>query len=270
MLWQRLISFMINRCVMKHAHYFSPLFTIAAGFIFSGFLSLPANAGLVVTGTRFVLPAPQTALGITVQNTGSSSFLVKSQVQSEDGQEQGNTIYTRPTGAEINPSFVVTPPLFVLGAGNTNQLRLTCLECTKLPKDRESLFRVSISAIPSGKAPANSVQLAIRSNFKLFYRPEGLSGRPDTAYQQLLWQRQGKIVTVSNPTPYYVTLFKMMVNQRSLHNPGMVPPFSSVSQPWCAASGSCTIEWQTLDDFGGEKTPWSVVPSSQKQPGRAE
>lgn len=257
--------FMIDRFPMKHVRPFLALPAITAGFILSAFISLPANAGLVVTGTRFVLPAPQTALGITVQNTGSSSLLVKSKVEFDHGQQQ-----TKPRSAESNASFVLTPPLFVLRAGKSNQLRLTCLECATLPADRESLFRLSISAIPSGKAPENSVQLAIRSHFKLFYRPEGLSGRADSAYQRLQWQRQGKMVTVSNPSPYYVTLFKMTVNHRPLNNPGMVPPFSTVSQPWCVDSGSCTIEWQTLDDFGGEKAPWIVVPTAQKRPGRAE
>ncbi|MCU6317026.1 fimbrial biogenesis chaperone [Klebsiella aerogenes] len=261
--------FMINSFTMKHLQSFSALPAFVAGFILSGFFSLPANAGLVVTGTRFVLPAPQTALGITVQNTGPSSLLVKSQVQLDRSQPQMNKAGSRTVDAESDASFVLTPPLFVLRAEKSNQLRLTCLECAKLPPDRESLFRLSISAIPSGKAPENSVQLAIRSHFKLFYRPEGLSGSADTAYQRLQWQRRGKMVTVSNPSPYYVTLFKMTVNHRPLNNPGMVPPFSTVSQPWCVDSGSCTIEWQTLDDFGGEKTPWIVVPTAQKRPGRA-
>ncbi|STW66281.1 fimbrial chaperone BcfG [Klebsiella michiganensis] len=41
---------------------------------------------------------------------------------------------------------------------------------------------------------------------KLFYRPKGVQGDSQQAYRQLTWRRQGKTVTVQNPTPFYVTL----------------------------------------------------------------
>lgn len=233
----------------------------------------PLQAGLVVNGTRFVLPAPATSRAVAVQNTGTSDILVRSQILADRGEDVSGSVPDKagPTamgaGGEEAIPFVITPPLFALAAGKSNQLRLTCLECDKLPVDRESLFRLSMSAIPSGKAPPNSVQVAIRSSFKLFYRPENLPGNPGEAYQQLQWRRQGAQIAVHNRTPYYVTLFKMSVNGRLLNNPGMVAPFSTRTQPWCPDSGVCRIQWHTLDDFGAEKSAWVVVPSETAQSG---
>ncbi len=56
-----------------------------------------------------------------------------------------------------------------------------------LPADRESLFTLSIAAIPSGKPEANRVQMAFRSALKLLYRPDGLAGNPQQAYRHLIW-----------------------------------------------------------------------------------
>lgn len=221
--------------------------------------STPASAGLVVTGTRFVLSAPADSLGISVENTGTADILVHSQVVREE-HDRGRENRGGTSQDVKHTPFVVTPPLFVLSGGKSNQLRLTCLECRQEPADRESLFQLSVSAIPAGKAPPDSVQLAVRSHFKLFYRPAGLKGDPDKAYQQLTWRRMGNTVIVQNPTPYYVTLFKMTVNHRLQANPGMVPPYSTRSESWCPESGACEIQWKTLNDFGGESSFMRVSP----------
>lgn len=236
-------------------------------------LSVAARAGLVVNGTRFVLPAPATSQAITVQNTGATDILVRSQILADQGEDQKGSVPDKPgpvpasTKAKEGVPFVITPPLFALAGGKSNQLRLTCLECDQLPTDRESLFRLSMSAIPSGKAPPNTVQIAIRSSFKLFYRPAGLPGNATTAYQQLQWRRQGARIAVRNPTPYYVTLFKMQVNGRQLNVPGMVPPYTTRTQSWCPETGGCAIRWQTLDDFSAELAPWAITPSGSFHPG---
>lgn len=84
-----------------------------------------------------------------------------------------------------------------------------------LPADRESLFTLSIAAIPSGKPEANRVQMAFRSALKLLYRPDGLAGNPQQAYRHLIWSLTPDGATVRNPTPYYVTLFLLRANERA-------------------------------------------------------
>ncbi len=236
-----------------------------------GLFSLPGHAGMVVNGTRFVFAASDHAKSITVRNTGNESFLVKSQVIPDDGRELSGTVSDHPAGGSANNNpFVITPPLFLLGAGRSSQLRLECISCESLPHNRESLYRLGISAIPGGGKPStNVVQLAVRSTFKLFYRPAGLSGEPGLAYQQLQWERHGTNVVVHNQTPYYVTLFGMNVNHKKVAESGMVAPYSSRTESWCPASGKCEIEWASLNDFGGITPSWSVSPEAVAKTGAA-
>lgn len=232
--------------------------------------SLYSHAGMVVGGTRFVFSADEHGKSIPVKNTGKEGFLVKSQIVADNGNELSGMVNERPgnNAREDNP-FVITPPLFLLGAGKSNQLRLECLSCQSLPADRESLFRLGISAIPGGKPAVNSVQLAVRSTFKLFYRPKGLPGEPGRAYQQLQWKREGKSVVVRNPTPYYVTFFELTVNNKEVHHSGMVAPYSSRTQDWCPATGSCEIQWKSINDFGGITPAWSITPDKVNKSGTA-
>jgi P pilus assembly chaperone PapD len=213
---------------------------------------LPVRAGLVVYGTRFVVTEEAPALGITVKNTGDSSVLVHSLVGAEDGGSENTK----------NVPFVITPPLFSLSPGRSNVLRLICPDCSRLPKERESAFLLSIAEIPSGIAGSDTVQLAVRSHFKLFWRPTGLLGEPESAYKQLRWQREDKYVSVHNPTPYFVTLFKVIVNGRKQPIAGMVPPFGKRRFQWCQSgtTSACDIQWKSLDDYATEQPAWRVIP----------
>ncbi|MGV0243247.1 fimbrial biogenesis chaperone (plasmid) [Klebsiella aerogenes] len=237
--------------------YFSRL-TLALGAI-SALFSVQGYAGIVVSGTRFVVTASEHSKSITVRNTGNEGFLVKSEVLPDKGEELEGTDNLKKYSYGENP-FAITPPLYLLNAGKESKLRLECVSCQDLPKDRETFYRLGISAIPGGKPGANTVQLAIRSTFKLFYRPDGLPGKANDAYKKLKWKREGKNIVVNNPSPYYVTLFELSVNNKKVRNPGMVAPFSSRIQPWCPATGSCQLKWTTLNDFGGVTPEWSVTP----------
>lgn len=68
--------------------------------------------------------------------------------------------------ADNNKSpFIVTPPLFRLDAGDSNDLRVL-LTSPQLPSDRESLFTLNIKVIPANTAPAGETfcNLLLRIN----------------------------------------------------------------------------------------------------------
>ncbi|EHC96399.1 Fimbrial chaperone [Salmonella enterica subsp. enterica serovar Rubislaw str. A4-653] len=148
----------------------------------------------------------------------------------------------------------------MLSARQENSMRVVYTG-EPLPADRESLFTLSIAAIPSGKPEANRVQMAFRSALKLLYRPEGLAGNPQQAYRHLIWSLTPDGATVRNPTPYYVTLFLLRANERAQDNAGVVAPFATRQTDWCRAHGSlhcalcrhtvrCTVRWQSINDYG--------------------
>lgn len=216
------------------------LFFLVALWIFLPFA--PAGAGVVIGGTRFIYEAGRASLSVPVRNTSDTRWLINSHVSDA-------TRWPGAVAANTGPSpFWVTPPLFTLAAGQENTLRLV-YGGAALPNDKESLFTLSIAAIPSGKPGSHSVQMGFRSSMKLIYRPAGLAGDPASAYRQLRWARRRNGLAVSNPTPYYVTLFSLDINGRPVDNAGVVAPFATRLIDGCAQA-ACQVRWQSINDDG--------------------
>ena len=148
--------------------------------------------------------------------------------------------------------FIVTPPLFRINPGEENILRIVRTGGS-LPEDRESVFWLNVKSIPAtdDSVPHNNVlQVVVKSRLKLFYRPAGMEGQPETAYHHLSIARSGNRLTVSNPTPYYVTLFTLKADGQEIKEADMVPPKGSVSFTLPSATAS-TVTWQAISDYGG-------------------
>lgn len=148
--------------------------------------------------------------------------------------------------------FIVTPPLFRINPGEENMLRIVRTGGS-LPQDRESVFWLNVKSIPAtddSKPRTNVLQVVVKSRLKLFYRPAGLEGQPETAYHQLSVARSGNRLTLSNPTPYYVTLFTLKVDGQEIKEADMVPPKGSANFTLPSASVS-TVAWQAISDYGG-------------------
>ena len=212
--------------------------------VMSWLLPIPvAQAGVVIGGTRFIYHAQMPTLSVPVSNTSSESWLIDSHIQSAQ----------RWPGAAIaagnRPPFIITPPLFRLAAEQENTLRVTWTG-DALPSDRESLFTLSIAAIPSGKPGDHHVQMAFRSALKLIYRPAGLAGNPQQAYRGLRWTLTPEGLSVQNPGPYYVTLFSLKANGRPIDTAGVVAPFSTRKTDWCQRAPRCEVRWQSINDYG--------------------
>lgn len=192
-----------------------------------------AAAGVALGSTRVIYPQDAKQTSINVINSDlHDSFLVQSWIS----DDKGNKV----------PTFFVTPPLFVLKPGKVNILRMI-YSGPALPDDRESVFYLNNKAIPSlGKsAPAgNSLQIATQSVIKLFVRPAHLTVKPADAAAMLRCRGEGPNLTVSNPSPYFVTLVNVTVGGKKQPNM-MVPP---KGRETIKAAGAVT--YQTLNDFG--------------------
>ncbi len=197
-----------------------------------------ATAGVGLGATRVVYPSDQKQVTLGVSNNDDKgTFLIQSWVENADGQKDGR--------------FVITPPLFLMQGKKENTLRIIDATNHSLPKDRESLFWVNVKAIPSldkSQQQDNTLQLAITSRIKLFYRPRGLNIAPDKAPEQLRFKRSGNVLSIVNPTPYFVTLTELNAGIRIL--PGtMVLPMDSATVTLPADAGSA-ITYRTINDYG--------------------
>lgn len=234
--------------------------------LLSALLTANGHAGIMIGGTRFIYHEEnEKGLSFLVKNSDNSPYLIQTKILPDN--TQGNNIQQALPNSGL-ANFVATPPLLPLRKKQENYIRVIRTE-GKLPNDRESLFQLSITAIPSGRPTGNDLQLAIRSRYKLIYRPSGLKGEPNQAYQQLRWQRHGDLVTVENPTPYYVTLFQMDINGKLQPAKGVVAPFGSRTESWCPKNGGCDLKWQSLDDLGTPTPTWAINPNATASLGNA-
>ncbi|MDU4223946.1 MAG: molecular chaperone [Enterobacter asburiae] len=99
-----------------------------------------------------------------------------------------------------------------------------------LPEDRETLYWMTVKAIPqqAKSGTGNTLQFASANRIKVFYRPEGLSETPGEAWKKLAGAYRAGKVTLSNPTPYYLTTINVKIDGMPVQ-PVMVPPKGSVT-----------------------------------------
>ncbi len=117
-------------------------------------LSAQAGSGGISLGqTRVIFSSADKAQTLTVSNSGQQAYLVQARVQ--NGLDD-----TTPA------PFIVTPPLFSLQGDSRQLLRLLPQGAT-LPTDQESLFYLSISAIPAQAEPVTAAESAVgRGTFR--------------------------------------------------------------------------------------------------------
>lgn len=219
-----------------------------------------ASASVVIGGTRVVFPAANGEVTVRLNNAGETPALVEAWI--DDGQPDS-------TPDTSHVPFLITPPLARMNAGKGQSLRIVYTG-QPLPKDRESLFWLNVLEIPPKPVAKpgeeqNTLQFAVRSRLKLFFRPAGLVGDVATAPAKITWSvvadGVGYALEAHNPTPYYVTFSQLSLHVGGVNyalGSGMVAPAASLRLPvknltHPAAAGS-QIDYATVDDYGAGKS----------------
>lgn len=208
------------------------------------------SAGIAFHVLR-VIYAEADKLGVTLtaSNNSPTPFLMQSWIRPVD-PDTGD-VDLRWHGSPVMP-FIVTPPLARTEPDGELVVRIRRND-VPLPRDRESVFFVSMKALPAQQKDQKQVVITVVSNLKLFYRPAGLSKRAvaDMA-PRLTFSREGNRLTANNPTPYWLTFSRLQVGSVTLEKPAlrlMVPPFGSRTYVLpSAASGQ--VSWQLIDEDG--------------------
>lgn len=226
-----------------------------------------AHASVIISGTRVVFPAKDGEVTVRLTNDNTRPALVEAWVDSGDPSS---------TPDKANAPFLITPPLFRMEAHRDQSLRII-FTSAQLPGDRESLFWLNVLEIPpkpSGPqfAGKNTLQFAIRSRLKLFYRPANLAGDANNAPGQLTWKAvadgHGYALEAHNPTPYYITIAKvsLTIDGKSYSTDiGMVDPLGTlrlkIKGLTAAPAAGSSVAYDCINDFGaGASFKGSVVP----------
>ncbi|AYV13682.1 fimbria/pilus periplasmic chaperone [Shewanella algae] len=164
-----------------------------------GALSTSANAAVTMDRTRVIFPGQNDSISLNVINTNKAlPYLAQAWLENSQGQK-------------VNSPFMVLPPIQRLEANSQSLLKIQALPvAAQLPQDRETLFYFNLREIPPKSDKANTLQLALQTRVKFFYRPSSLIPKKDEAkvrwQEQLVLHQELGRYRLENPTPYFVTV----------------------------------------------------------------
>ncbi|EKI0254623.1 molecular chaperone [Enterobacter asburiae] len=206
-------------------------------------------ANIVINGTRVLYPENNKEVIVQLINTGDAPALVQSWI--DDGD-----INSTPETAKV--PFLLSPPVVKVNEHNGQQLRIKKLPAN-LPADRESVFFLNVLDIPpkpENVQNQNTVQLAIKSRIKMFYRPAALTGTLDDATKKLTLIASGKQFRIVNESPFHITVANISQGKtKLLQESPMVSPFGQLTVATKnAVTRGQTYQLMYVDDLGAYKT----------------
>lgn len=220
--------------------------------LLAGVLSLSTGTASAVvnsTQSRLVFNEDSMAESLTVVNSIRSPALV--QMWTDD-----NDPLTPPD--RISTPLIVVPPLFKLAPAESRNLRVMLLSRDGMPKDRERVYWLNIYQIPPNTqqqtAQEKKVILPLRIRLKVFVRPIGLKAPEENIGEKLHFtlshkDAQNPVLTLNNPTPYYMNIGSLSLGGKSL-KAKMIAPFSSDTIPTTNVGSDHTLSWSVIDDYG--------------------
>ncbi|KAB0756949.1 molecular chaperone, partial [Pseudomonas aeruginosa] len=128
--------------------------------------------------------------------------------------------------------FAVSRPLLRLGAGQRAKVEVL-YQGQGLPTDRETYLLLSVLDVPHAPSTPETLQIALRHRFKLFYRPP-LEATVEQANEGVTWTlgTSGN-PKAHNPSPYHITFSQLEFLDASERSCGeaiehlMLAPFSN-------------------------------------------
>ncbi|HDS9360541.1 TPA: molecular chaperone [Enterobacter chengduensis] len=200
-----------------------------------------ALAGVVTSSTRAIVNGEKKEAIISLGNPDKSSWKIDAWVDA-DGANSG-----------LKLPLSVTPSSFRLDAGSRQLLKIAFMDNGQ-PTDRESLFRLNVKSTPDFPAEkSQSLMMSVNQRLKVFYRPAGIKAPSESDYKKLSFHRQGKNLSVNNPTPYYMTFYSLTLGGMAVNTNGkMVPPKGKVNYLMPEGYLNNTLTWRVINDYGGE------------------
>ena len=217
------------------------------GFMLAGLLAAQsAQAAIALDRTRVVLNGGSKSETLTVTNQNKElPYLAQAWVEDESGKK-------------IESPVTAVPPLQRVEAGAKGQVKVQATaNLAALPQDRESVFYFNVREIPPKSTRPNTLQIALQTRVKLFYRPAAIEKKRNEipAEKQVTLTRSGDSFRVNNPTPYYLTVVSASQAAKgkevSGFKPVMVEPKGQATLPGSATSLGNTPVLTYINDYGG-------------------
>ncbi|MGP0882527.1 MULTISPECIES: fimbria/pilus periplasmic chaperone [Serratia] len=222
--------------------------TLIAGGLAGLLVAQQASAAIALDRTRVIFNGGDKSVSMSISNENKQlPYLAQGWIEDADGKK-------------ISSPLTVLPPVQRLEPGAKSQVKVQGLPAANtLPQDRETLFYFNLREIPPKSDKPNTLQLALQTRIKLFYRPKAIAvTNPESVapwQEKLTLTKQGDGYQVNNPTPYYVTLVDASSKKGGASAPGfeplMVPPKGSAPLKVSASALGSAPVLTYVNDYGG-------------------
>lgn len=210
-------------------------------------LTSNAYAAIALDRTRVIFNGDDKSISLNVSNENKQlPYLVQAWIEDAEGKK-------------INSPLTIVPPLQRLEPGSKSQVKVQSIPTiNSLPNDKETLFYFNMREIPPRSEKPNTLQIALQTKIKLFYRPSNLvvseSDNSIPWQEKVQLSREGKRYKLTNPTPYYVTFVDAGTNIKNSNgefHPIMIAPNSSDYLNVSADLLGNTPVLTYINDYGG-------------------
>lgn len=188
--------------------------------------SSSAQAAVALQYTRLVMAAPQDQIALRVWNPEDEPVLVQAWFDKGDADAPPES---------INVPFMVSQPLLRLDGGANRDILIRRIGAQGLPPDRESVVWLNVLDVPPRGESENHLQATIRQRIKLFWRPEGLPGKAESAATGVEWrwlqERDGAVLEARNPSAFHVSVVRLGIGTEEVElspSSGLLRPFDAL------------------------------------------
>lgn len=207
-----------------------------------------ASAAIALDRTRVVYNGDEKSVSLNLSNE-NKNLPYLAQAWMEDAQ-----------GNKITSPFTVLPPVQRVEPGARTQVKVQAAPAANaLAQDRETLFYFNLREIPPRSNKPNTLQIALQTRIKMFYRPAGIAlDKTEAAggewLEKLTLTKNGDQFMVNNPTPYFVTIVEGGPSVKGTpvgFEPVMVAPKSAAAIKASAAAFGNNPVFSYVNDYGG-------------------
>lgn len=223
------------------------MITRLAKFIFTMmvfFYTMSSFAGIVVGGTRVIFPgnAPDTTISVYNKET-TLPYLIQVWVDPFNKDDKSK------------PPFTAIPPVSRLEPGQEKILRIVKV-AGELPKDRESVFWLNVKNIPpsSNKKDVSTLEIAIKTRIKMFWRPASIKLTPEKAVAKVKWHKKGNQLVVENSNPIHMNIMDVTIDGKDVPL-NMIRPFETLTLALPAGVSGHSLVWRFINDYGAISEP---------------
>lgn len=203
-----------------------------------------SEAAVSLDRTRIIFDGENKSVSLSINNNKQLPYLAQGWIENEESKK-------------ITSPLIVLPPVQRLEPGKSSQMKIESLPSIKnLPQDRESLFYFNMREIPPKSDKPNTLQIALQTKIKLFYRPAAIAPQQNSApwQEKMQLEKKGNLVIAKNSTPYYITIINAGAHANTdakEFNPIMIAPFGEENIGITSEQLGNTPVITYINDYGG-------------------